>query len=51
MLKSYGLVVGGWVCGVGGLQDFSVSASPLLGLFGVGTGLDWVGTKGFGTRA
>ena len=30
----------------GGLKDFSVSPSPLLALlgpFGVGTGLDWVG--------
>ena len=28
---------------VGGLQDFSVSPSPLLGPFRVGTGLNWVG--------
>ena len=32
-----------WVVGGGGLQDFSVSPSPLLGLIRVGTGLDWVG--------
>ena len=32
---------GGWWV-VGGLQDFSVSPSPLLGLIGVETGLDWV---------
>ena len=43
---------------VGGLQDFSVSPSPLLGLFGlelVWTGLELglggLGTKGLGTRA
>ena len=38
MLKSYR-----WVCNGGGLQDFIVSLSPLLGLIGVGTGLDWAG--------
>ena len=42
----------------GGLQDFSVSPSPLLGLFGLelgwtglGLGLWGLGTKGLGTRA
>ena len=41
--------------GGGGLQDFSVSPSPLLGLFGFElgwTGLDWVcgdwGLRGWG---
>ena len=29
--------------GGGGLQDFSVSPSPLLAQLGVGTGLDLVG--------
>ena len=50
------VVVGGWV--VGGLQDFSVSPSPLLGLLGselgwtgLGLGLGGLGTKGLGTRA
>ena len=50
------MVGGGWVGG--GLQDFSVSPSPLLGLFGlelVWTGLELalggLGTKGLGTRA
>ena len=40
---------------VGGLQDFSVSPSPLLGLFGLelgwtglGLGLEGLGTNGFG---
>ena len=40
------MVGGGWVVVVGGLQDFSVSPSPLLaplGPFGGGTGFDWVG--------
>ena len=51
MLKSYGW--GGWggVGGVGGPQDFCVSPSPLLALlgpFGVGTGLDWVGIGDLG---
>ena len=43
---------------VGGLQDFSVSPSPLLGLFGLelgwtglGLGLGGFGTKGLGTIA
>ena len=52
MLKS-----GGWWVG-GGLQDFSVSSSPLLGLFGLelgwtglGLGLGGLGTQGLGTRA
>ena len=57
MLKSYGWWVGGgWV--VGGLQDFIVSPSPLLGLFGLelgwtglGLGLGGLGTQGLGTRA
>ena len=42
----------------GGLQDFSVSPSPLLGLFGLelgwirlGLGQGGFGTKGLGTRA
>ena len=46
------------VGGGGGLQDFSVSPSPLLGLFGlelVWTGLELalggLGTKGLGARA
>ena len=48
------------VGGGGGLQDFSVSPSPLwvnLGFNWVGLGLDWVwgdwgrGGLGFGTRA
>ena len=50
MLKSCG---GGWV--VGGLQDFSVSPSPLwvnlgfkLGWTGLGLGLEGLGTNGFG---
>ena len=54
MLKSYGW----WVVVVGGLQDFSVSPSPLLGLFGLelgwtglGLGLGGLGTQGLGTRA
>ena len=54
MLKS----CGGWVVVVGGLQDFCVSPSPLLGLFGLelgwtglGLGLWGLGTKGLGTRA
>ena len=49
------LKVGGWL---GGLQDFSVSPSPLLGLLGLelgrtglGLGLGGLGTEGFGTRA
>ena len=44
--------------GGGGLQDFSVSPSPLLGLLGLkvvwtglGLGLGGLGTKGLGTRA
>ena len=48
-------VMGG---GGGGLQDFSVSPSPLLGLFGLelgwtwlGLGLGGLGTQGLGTRA
>ena len=52
MLKSCGWVVGGWV---GGLQDFSVSPSPLrvnlgfkLGWIGLGLGLEGLGTNGFG---
>ena len=52
MLKSYG-VGGGWVGG--GLQDFSVSPSPLwvnlgfkLGWTGLGLGLEGLGTNGFG---
>ena len=52
MLKSYG------VGGGGGLQDFIVSPSPLLGLFGLelgwtglGLGLGGLGTQGLGTRA
>ena len=43
---------------MGGLQDFSVSPSPLLGLFGLelgwtglGLGLGGLGTQGLGTRA
>ena len=51
MLKSYG-VGGGWV---GGLQDFSVSPSPLwvnlgfkLGWSGLGFCLEGSGTNGFG---
>ena len=56
MLKSYR--VGGSQCLCGGLQDFSVSPSPLLGFLGLGTkGIgnllifwDW-GLKGLGTRA
>ena len=51
MLKSYGWVVGGG----GGLQDFSVSPSPLwvnlgfkLGWTGLGLGQGGSGTKGFG---
>ena len=50
------VVVGGWW--VGGLQDFSVSPSPLLGLLGLelgwtglGLGLGGLGTQGLGTRA
>ena len=46
------LKVMGWVV-VGGLQDFSVSPSPLLGLLGLElgwTGLG-LGIKGMGTRA
>ena len=50
MLKSYGWVVGG-----GGLQDFSVSPSPLwvnlgfkLGWTGLELGLEGLGTNGFG---
>ena len=41
-----------------GLQDFIVSLSPLLGLFGLelgwtgmGLGLEGLGTQGLGTRA
>ena len=48
---------GGGGCG-GGLQDFSVSPSPLwvdlgfkLGWTGLGLGLGGLGTKGLGTRA
>ena len=40
MLKS----CGGWVVGGGGLQDFIVSPSPLLGFSGLGT----FGLLGFG---
>ena len=43
---------------MGGLQDFSVSPSPLLGLLGLelegtglGLGLGGLGTQGLGTRA
>jgi len=50
MLKSYGWVV---VVVVGGLQDFSVSPSPLwvnlgfeLGWIGLGLGLGGFGIKG-----
>ena len=50
MPKSCGVVVV-----VGGLQDFSVSPSPLLGLLGLelgwtvlGLGPGGLGTKGFG---
>ena len=46
MLKSYGVVVGSGGGG-GGLQDFSVSPSPLLGLFGLELG--WTGL-GLGRR-
>ena len=49
------VVVGGWWVVVGGLQDFSVSPSPLwvnlgfkLGWTGLGLGLGGSGTKGFG---
>ena len=52
MLKSYEVLV------VGGLQYFSVSPSPLLGLLGLelgwirlGLGQGGFGTKGLGTRA
>ena len=52
MLKSYRWW---WV---GGLQNFSVSPSPLLGLLGLELGWTWLGlglgelgTKGLGTRA
>ena len=48
-------VRGGWWVGGGGLQDFSVSPSPLwvnlgfkLGWTGLGLGLEGLGTKGFG---
>ena len=51
MLKSWGVVV----VVVGGLQDFSVSPSPLwvnlgfkLGWTGLGLCLGGLGTKGFG---
>ena len=51
------MVVSKRLCG-GGLQDFSFSPSPLLGLFGLeldwtvlGLGLWGLGTKGLGTRA
>ena len=50
MLKSYG-----WCVVVGGLQDFIVSPSPLLGLIGfelgcTGLGLGWGdwGLRGWG---
>ena len=49
MLKSWGVVVGG------GLQDFSVSPSPLwvnlgfkMGWTRLGLGLEGLGTNGFG---
>ena len=52
MLKSCGVVV---VVVGGGLQDFSVSPSPLwanlgfkLGWTGLGLGLEGFGTNGFG---
>ena len=52
MLKSY------WVVVVGGLQDFSVSPSPLFGLLGLelgwtelALGLGEFGTQGLGTKA
>ena len=52
MLKSCGVVV---VVVGGGLQDFSVSPSPLwvnlgfkLGWTGLGLGLEGLGTNGFG---
>ena len=52
------LKVMGWVGGGGGLQDFSVSPSPLwvnlgfkLGWTGLGLGLGGLGTQGLGTRA
>ena len=52
MLKSCGVVV---VVVVGGLQDFSVSPSPLwvnlgfkLGWTGLELGLEGLGTNGFG---
>ena len=48
-------VIGWWVVVVGGLQDFSVSPSPLwvnlgfkLGWTGLGLGLEGLGTNGFG---
>ena len=51
MLKSCGWVVGGWWV-VGGLQDFSVSPSPLW--VNLGFELDWtglgLGLGGLGTR-
>ena len=54
MLKSCGWVVGGWWVD-GGLQDFSVSPSPLwvnlgfkLGWTGLGLGLEGLGANGFG---
>ena len=59
MLKSWGQGGGGWGwLVVDGLQDFSVSPSPPLGLFGLelgwtglGLGFGGLGTKGLGTRA
>ena len=52
MLKSYQVGGGG---GGGGLQDFSVSPSPLwinlgfeLGWIGLALGLEGLGTNGFG---
>ena len=50
MLKSYGVGGGGWVVVGGGLQDFSVSPSPLW--VNLGFKLGWtglgLGTNGFG---
>ena len=58
MLKSYGedgtagyIVAQPAIWWGGGLQDFIVSPSPLLGLYGLGLGLWGLGTKGLGTRA